>query len=145
MKIFHKILLVLLISNVVVYFVFYSELFKETQRNEKPNEPFHKVVNLELSHSRLDHFLNLLQLKESLYLRIDDRLGLFSFKQLLKNESFEFFNETHEFLSVENGKVVTTDKFLSYLSNKSQFYSFEKTHSNYSNGKLEIVTPFFFH
>jgi hypothetical protein len=117
-------------------------LFKETLSNGKPNEPFEKKLNLELTHTRLDNLFALLQLKESLYPRVNDRLGLFSFEKVLKNESLRFLNEIQEFLDVENGKVVSTDKFVRCLSNKSQFYSLEKPRSNHSNDKLEIVTHF---
>jgi hypothetical protein len=142
MKFFHKILFVLLISNLAIFLVFNSDFLKETVHNEKPNEPFEKLVNLKLTHTRLDNLFALMQLKESLYLRVNDRLGLFSIEKVLKNKSLRFLNDIQEFLGVENGKVVSTDKFVRYLNNKSLFYSFEKLGSNNSNGKLEIVTHF---
>jgi hypothetical protein len=112
-------------------------LFKEVARSD--NQVLNDLTDSEPNKSRLDNLLYLMQSKEPHYRRLNDRLRLFSFEHVLNNESLKFSNETREFLDVENERIISTAKFMRYLGNKSNFFSFEKPRSTRSNGKLEIV------
>jgi hypothetical protein len=119
---------------------------KEVDRDDEwPLVKSNESLILDLSADRLNKLFDILHDKERKYSSVMKNLQLFMFEDLVSSnnkpkandEQKMFPNETSEFLKVLGNRVRVTNKYLNYLNNITEFYSF-KSYSTLNMTKRQI-------
>jgi hypothetical protein len=89
--------------------------------------------------NRLNNLFDLLTIKEAHHQNILERLNLLSFKKLangiISNEYYQ--NEIKEYLDLNENNVKANNKFIKYLNNISEYYSFKWNKKNQIDSSID--------
>jgi hypothetical protein len=112
--------------------------------NASKSSPGSKYA-LDVTPERINRLFDILYQKERVYSEIFDELEVASFQKLIDGQGdadkalTKFKLEREKLLKVEAGKVRATEKFLDYLHEKSDLYTFDSPRDEVVKAKVEKV------
>lgn len=145
----------------VLFIVFYSLSSLNVHQDANSNRKLSSKTQgsglflNKINQHRLGRLFSKLALVEKNYFsseNLNEKLGLISFKQireikeknsseLEKNDYKKFSYEIKEFLNIDqsNGNIRPSEKFIDYLKNKSEFFSYKKPRIQFRQDPIQTV------
>ena len=122
----------------------------ETKRNLDTIKKNKYIFNM-ISPKRLNKLFNIIHEKEKRIQHVLRKLNLLIFDDVIKNSYIKnlldlpflqqhFNSEIKDFLQVIDNKIEVTDKFIDYLSNQSDYYTFHNPRIDILKEKINDVS-----